>query len=111
MVDGDEMIALAALRLREAESAGRRRGNRDDQLRLPPGDGASRDRGATTKVGDRYVLEELVGGWTLGGEQSGHIIWTGFAPTGDGTPPRCSISGPRGRSPRAIRSRSSHSGW
>ena len=23
-------------------------------------------------------------GWTLGGEQSGHVIWTGFAPTGDG---------------------------
>jgi phosphoglucosamine mutase len=40
---------------------------------------------ATTKVGDRYVLEELrARGWVLGGEQSGHIIELGFAPSGDG---------------------------
>jgi phosphoglucosamine mutase len=40
---------------------------------------------ATTQVGDRYVLEELVKrGWSLGGEQSGHIISMDFAPTGDG---------------------------
>jgi len=38
-----------------------------------------------TKVGDRYVLDELQRrGWSLGGEQSGHIIDTGFVPTGDG---------------------------
>jgi phosphoglucosamine mutase len=40
---------------------------------------------ATTSVGDRYVLEELQRrDWRLGGEQSGHIISTDFAPTGDG---------------------------
>jgi phosphoglucosamine mutase len=40
---------------------------------------------ATTKVGDRYVLAELLKrGWALGGEQSGHIIDTGFVPSGDG---------------------------
>jgi phosphoglucosamine mutase len=38
-----------------------------------------------TKVGDRYVLEEMLrGGYTLGGEQSGHIIFRQFATTGDG---------------------------
>ncbi|MFM7014068.1 MAG: phosphoglucosamine mutase [Actinomycetota bacterium] len=38
-----------------------------------------------TKVGDRYVLEEIRdGGYTLGGEQSGHLIFSRFATTGDG---------------------------
>lgn len=37
------------------------------------------------KVGDRYVLEEMVkGGYALGGEQSGHIIFLGTNTTGDG---------------------------
>jgi phosphoglucosamine mutase len=40
---------------------------------------------AVTKVGDRYVLDEMRGsGQMLGGEQSGHLISTAFAPTGDG---------------------------
>jgi phosphoglucosamine mutase len=88
VVDGDELIALAALHLREAG-------------RLPGGGvavtvmtnygfhTAMREHGvevATTSVGDRYVLEELrQRGWTLGGEQSGHIIDMGFVPSGDGT--------------------------
>ena len=38
-----------------------------------------------TKVGDRYVLEEMVKhGYQIGGEQSGHIIFRSFATTGDG---------------------------
>jgi len=88
VVDGDELIALAALHLRR-------------QGRLP-GDGvavtvmtnygfhtAMREAGievAVTSVGDRHVLAELLRrGWALGGEQSGHIIDTGFVPSGDGT--------------------------
>ena len=88
VVDGDELMSLAALHLRDAG-------------RLP-GDGvavtvmtnygfhtAMREAGievATTPVGDRHVLAELVRrGWALGGEQSGHIIETGFVPAGDGT--------------------------
>jgi phosphoglucosamine mutase len=40
---------------------------------------------AATKVGDRYVLEEmLLEGYNFGGEQSGHIIFLDFSPTGDG---------------------------
>jgi phosphoglucosamine mutase len=39
----------------------------------------------TTGVGDRYVLEELrAGGYSLGGEQSGHIVMPALATTGDG---------------------------
>jgi phosphoglucosamine mutase len=87
VVDGDELVALAALHLR---AAGRL-----------PGDGvavtvmtnygfhtAMGEAGvdvAVTPVGDRHVLAELLRrGWGLGGEQSGHIIETGFVPSGDG---------------------------
>ena len=38
-----------------------------------------------TKVGDRYVVEEMLkNGYNLGGEQSGHIIYLDYNPTGDG---------------------------
>jgi len=40
---------------------------------------------AVTDVGDKYVLEEMLrGGYAVGGEQSGHIILSGYATTGDG---------------------------
>jgi phosphoglucosamine mutase len=40
---------------------------------------------AQTQVGDRYVIEVLMErNWRLGGEQSGHVVWTDFTPTGDG---------------------------
>lgn len=49
---------------------------------------AMRERGIKTletAVGDRYVLEAmLAGGYTLGGEQSGHVIASQYATTGDG---------------------------
>jgi phosphoglucosamine mutase len=87
IVDGDELMALAALHLR---SGGRLAGD-GVAVTVMTNYGfhrAMEEAGievATTNVGDRYVLAELVRrGWTLGGEQSGHIIDTGFVPSGDG---------------------------
>ena len=84
--DGDEIVAIAALHLRDA---GREPGGAAVTVMTNYGfHGAMAEAGvevATTKVGDRYVIEELLErGWTIGGEQSGHVIWTDFAPTGDG---------------------------
>jgi phosphoglucosamine mutase len=88
VVDGDELMALAALHLR---SSGRLAGH-GVAVTVMTNYGfhrAMEDAGievATTSVGDRHVLAELVRrGWALGGEQSGHIIDTGFVPSGDGT--------------------------
>ena len=45
-----------------------------------------------TAVGDRYVLEEMLkGDYSLGGEQSGHVINREFATTGDGTLPALTL--------------------
>ncbi|HLH15431.1 MAG TPA: phosphoglucosamine mutase [Solirubrobacteraceae bacterium] len=87
VVDGDELLALAALHMR----AHARLSGEGVAVTVMTNYGfhaAMRQAGvevATTKVGDRYVLEELrARGWTLGGEQSGHIIEMGFNRTGDG---------------------------
>ncbi|TML78594.1 MAG: phosphoglucosamine mutase [Actinobacteria bacterium] len=87
VVDGDELIALAALHLR---AAGRLLGD-GVAVTVMTNYGfhqAMKGAGvkvATTPVGDRHVLAELIArGWALGGEQSGHIIDTGFVPSGDG---------------------------
>ena len=86
-VDGDELIALAAIHLRDT---GRLNGggvvvtvmtNYGFHTAMQ----AAEIEVATAGVGDRYVLAELrERGWTLGGEQSGHIIDMGFVPSGDG---------------------------
>ncbi|HXP99263.1 MAG TPA: phosphoglucosamine mutase, partial [Solirubrobacteraceae bacterium] len=87
VVDGDELLALAALHLR---ATGKLNGD-GVAVTVMTNYGfhaAMREAGievASTSVGDRYVLEELRRkGWTLGGEQSGHIIDMGFNSTGDG---------------------------
>jgi phosphoglucosamine mutase len=87
VVDGDELIALATLHLRERR---RLKGNGVVVTVMTNyGFHSAMERAevavATTAVGDRYVLEELrARGWTLGGEQSGHIIDMDFNRTGDG---------------------------
>ena len=87
VVDGDELIALSAIHLRET---GRLDGG-GVVVTVMTNYGfhhAMETVGievATTAVGDRYVLDELRRrGWALGGEQSGHIIDLGFGPSGDG---------------------------
>lgn len=87
LVDGDHLIALCAVDLRD-------RGELADDtvvvtvmtnlgFRL-----AMAEQGikvVETQVGDRYVLEALEsGGYALGGEQSGHVIFRRLATTGDG---------------------------
>ncbi len=87
VVDGDELVALAARHLRDA---GRLAGN-GVAVTVMTNYGfhtAMREAGIEveiTSVGDRYVLQALRDrGWSLGGEQSGHIIEMGFNATGDG---------------------------
>jgi phosphoglucosamine mutase len=84
--DGDELIALAATSL-----AGRDQLAGGVAVTVMTNYGFHRamdEAGievAQTDVGDRHVLKEMKRrDWTLGGEQSGHVIWTGYAPTGDG---------------------------
>jgi phosphoglucosamine mutase len=84
--DGDDLIALIALDLRK-------RGELDGGVAVTVMTNfgfmqtmeAQGIEVAQTKVGDRYVIETMFErDWRLGGEQSGHIVWTEFAPTGDG---------------------------
>jgi phosphoglucosamine mutase len=84
--DGDELIALVA---RGMASRGELGGGVVVTTMSNYGfHRAMADEGieiAVTDVGDRYVLDELRRrGWSLGGEQSGHIINMDFAATGDG---------------------------
>ena len=81
VVDGDELVALSVLHQRVPgvvvtvmTNFGFHKAMGDAGVEV-----------ATTKVGDRYVLEELrARSWRLGGEQSGHIIDMDFNATGDG---------------------------
>ena len=87
IVDGDQILALCAMALREAGQL------RDSAVVATVMSNlgfhhAMRDVGIhviTTNVGDRYVLEVLrAKGLSLGGEQSGHVVFTDAATTGDG---------------------------
>jgi phosphoglucosamine mutase len=81
VVDGDELIALAAKHLGVTGVAVTVMTNFGFHAAM----GEAGIEVATTPVGDRYVLEALrERGWRLGGEQSGHIIEMGFVPSGDG---------------------------
>ncbi|SFC98672.1 phosphoglucosamine mutase [Tropicimonas isoalkanivorans] len=87
VADGDQIMALMASRWAEE---GRLRGgalvatvmSNLGLERFLQGRGLRLER---TPVGDRYVVERMrAGGFNLGGEQSGHIVFTDYATTGDG---------------------------
>ncbi|MDF2664227.1 MAG: glmM [Microbacterium sp.] len=87
VVDGDQIMAILAVAMKE-------RGTLVDDtlvatvmsnLGLHRAMQARGIRVLQTGVGDRYVLEAMnEGGYSLGGEQSGHVIMSDFATTGDG---------------------------
>lgn len=87
IVDGDQILAILALAMREERTL-----HSDTVVATVMSNlgflNAMRDAGIhvdQTKVGDRYVLEAMnANGFTLGGEQSGHVIMSEFATTGDG---------------------------
>ena len=87
VVDGDQILAVAALHLGRA---GRLPGSAVvatvmSNLGLERALEAAGIRLVRTRVGDRYVLEAMrQGGYALGGEQSGHVIFLEHATTGDG---------------------------
>ena len=88
LVDGDQILAICALALREAgelvdgtvvstvmANLGFKLAMAEQGVQL-----------VETAVGDRYVLEVMLrDGFVLGGEQSGHVLFTQHATTGDGT--------------------------
>lgn len=87
VVDGDQILAICACALKEQAALA------DDtvvvtvmsNLGFHHAMTAAGINVLTTAVGDRYVLEALTGrGLSLGGEQSGHVIFTDAATTGDG---------------------------
>jgi phosphoglucosamine mutase len=87
VVDGDQILAILALSMRDAGEL-----YADTVVATVMSNlgfvQAMRREGVgvrQTKVGDRYVLEAMkAGGYALGGEQSGHVIMSAHATTGDG---------------------------
>lgn len=86
-VDGDEIIALCSKDMKERGTL-----NHDTAVVTVMSNMGffkfAEENGIVckkTKVGDRYVLEEMLkGGYSIGGEQSGHVIFLDYATTGDG---------------------------
>lgn len=86
IIDGDRILALLAENM---QKEGTLKGGVSATVMSNLGLRAyCRERGievGCAKVGDRYVLEEMrQKGWNIGGEQSGHVILSDFATTGDG---------------------------
>ncbi len=87
IVDGDHIMILSAIYLKKHNKLN----NNTLVVTVMSNIGliiAAKENGinlATTSVGDRYVLEEMLkNNYNLGGEQSGHMIFTDYNTTGDG---------------------------
>ncbi|MER7248366.1 phosphoglucosamine mutase [Kribbella sp. NBC_00662] len=88
LVDGDQILAVLALAMRDSGRLSNDTVVATVMSNLGFVQAMVRERIAVeqTKVGDRYVLEAMkAGGHKLGGEQSGHVILSDHATTGDGT--------------------------
>ncbi len=88
MVDGDQIMSVLAIALRERGEL--RRDTLVATVMSNLGMFQAMERAGVdvrrTAVGDRYILEEMTAnGYSLGGEQSGHVIVLDHATTGDGT--------------------------
>ena len=87
VVDGDQMIAICAKALKASGKLEKDTAVVTVMTNLGFFHFTKREgiHAVATKVGDRYVLEEMKkGGYCIGGEQSGHIIFLEHATTGDG---------------------------
>lgn len=86
-VDGDHIIAICAINMKEKGTLKKNRvvvtimTNKGFDIAMAK----ERIKVVKTKVGDRYVIDEMrKKGYVLGGEQSGHIIFSNYTTTGDG---------------------------
>ncbi len=88
ILDGDYVMAISALAMMKEGRLNKNtvvatimsNSGLDEAIRKAGG------RVVRTKVGDRYVVEEMIkGGYNLGGEQSGHVVFFDHTTTGDGT--------------------------
>ena len=87
VVDGDQLLAILAVAMRDAGTLHQNTvvGTVMSNLGFVQAMRRERIGVRQAKVGDRYVLEEMrAGGYSLGGEQSGHFIMLNHATTGDG---------------------------
>jgi phosphoglucosamine mutase len=87
IIDGDRLIAIFAKDMKEKETLEKSTAVVTVMTNLGFLEYAEKNDVAvvSTKVGDRYILEQMIDkGYNLGGEQSGHIIFRDHATTGDG---------------------------
>ncbi len=87
LVDGDQLMAIIALSLRDQARLVKDTVVATVMANLGFKQAMQREgiEVVETAVGDRYVLEAMLGsGYILGGEQSGHVVMTDHATTGDG---------------------------